>query len=459
MREDRVRGAGGRRAGRERAGEKRAPARAVKTAASKRLFARARRRIPGGVNSPVRAFQAVGGTPRFLVRGRGCRVWDADGNAYIDYVGSWGPLILGHADPGVLRAARAAMANGTSFGAPTELEVRLAEAVAAAMPAVEMLRMVSSGTEATMSAIRLARAATGRDRILKFDGCYHGHADSLLVGAGSGVATLGIPGSPGVPKAMTELTVQAPYNDLAAAGEAIARWGRDLAAILVEPVAGNMGCVPPVPGFLEGLRALCDRSGALLVFDEVMTGFRVARGGAQALYGVRPDLTCLGKVVGGGFPAAAYGGRRDLMERVAPAGDVYQAGTLSGNPVAMAAGLATLDRIAKPGVYDRLGATAKALTDGLAEIAARRGVELTTAAVGGMFGFFFHAGPVRSFEDAKKSHVPRFRRFFAAMLDRGVYLAPSAFEAGFVSLAHRAADVAATLDAADAAMKAAARVG
>ena len=410
------------------------------------------------MNSPVRAFQAVGGTPRFLARGRGCRVWDADGNAYIDYVGSWGPLILGHADPGVLRAARAAMAKGTSFGAPTELEVRMAEAITAVMPAVEMSRMVSSGTEASMSAIRLARAVTGRDRVLKFDGCYHGHVDALLVGAGSGVATLGIPGSPGVPKAMTELTVQAPYNDLAAVETAVKRWGRDLAAILVEPVAGNMGCVPPEPGFLEGLRALCDHSGALLIFDEVMTGFRVAHGGAQALYRVKPDLTCLGKVVGGGFPAAAYGGRRDLMQRMAPAGDVYQAGTLSGNPVAMAAGLETLERLSKAGVYERLGKTARSLAAGLAEIASRRGVELTTAAVGGMFGFFFHPGPVRSFEEAKKSQLSRFRRFFGAMLERGIYLAPSAFEAGFVSLAHRPADIAETLEAADGAMKLVARI-
>jgi glutamate-1-semialdehyde 2,1-aminomutase len=430
----------------------------LKTGASRRLFARARRRIPGGVNSPVRAFQAVGGTPPFLARGRGCRVFDADGNAYIDYVGSWGPLILGHADPGVLRAARTAMAHGTSFGAPTELEVRMAEAICAVMPAVEMVRMVSSGTEASMSAIRLARAVTGRDRILKFDGCYHGHVDGLLVGAGSGVATLGIPGSPGVPKAMTELTVQAPFNDLAAARAAVSRWGGELAAILVEPVAGNMGCIAPAPGFLEGLRALCDRSGALLVFDEVMTGFRVAHGGAQALYRVKPDLTCLGKIVGGGFPAAAYGGRRDLMQRVAPAGDVYQAGTLSGNPVAMAAGLATLEQLRKPGVYEALTKTARDLTQGLAEIASRRRVELTTAAVGGMFGFFFHPGPVRCFEEAKKSHGARFRRFFAAMLARGVYLAPSAFEAGFVSLAHRPPDVAKTLEAADAAMKLTARV-
>jgi glutamate-1-semialdehyde 2,1-aminomutase len=430
----------------------------LKLEASRRLFARARKRIPGGVNSPVRAFQAVGGTPRFLARGKGCRVFDADGNAYIDYVGSWGPLILGHANAPVLRAAREAMALGTTFGAPTELEVRMAEAITAAMPAVEMVRMVSSGTEATMSAIRLARAATGRERVLKFDGCYHGHVDSLLVGAGSGVATLGIPGSPGVPKAMSELTVQVPYNDLAAAEAAVARWGGELAAILVEPVAGNMGCVLPAPGFLEGLRTLCDRSGALLVFDEVMTGFRVAHGGAQALYGVRPDMTCLGKVVGGGFPAAAYGGRRELMERVAPAGDVYQAGTLSGNPVAMAAGLATLERLRKPGTYEALGRTTERLAQGLAEAASRRGVELTAVAVGGMFGFFFHPGPVRSFDDAKKSHVARFRCFHGAMLDRGVYLAPSAFEAGFVSLAHRSHDIDLTLEAADAALKRAARV-
>jgi glutamate-1-semialdehyde 2,1-aminomutase len=309
-----------------------------------------------------------------------------------------------------------------------------------------------------MSAIRLARAVTGRDRVLKFDGCYHGHVDALLVGAGSGVATLGIPGSPGVPKAMTELTVQAPYNDLAAVEAAVKSWGRDLAAILVEPVAGNMGCIPPEPGFLEGLRTLCDRSGALLIFDEVMTGFRVAHGGAQALYRVKPDLTCLGKVVGGGFPAAAYGGRRDFMQRVAPAGDVYQAGTLSGNPVAMAAGLETLERLANPGVYERLGKTSRSLAAGLAEIASRRGIELTTAAVGGMFGFFFHPGPVRSFEEAKKSQLSRFRRFFGAMLERGIYLAPSAFEAGFVSLAHRPADIAETLEAADGAMKLVARM-
>jgi len=430
----------------------------VKHEASKRLLQRARKRIPGGVNSPVRAFRAVGGVPPFFARGRGARVWDVDDNEFLDYVGSWGPLILGHADPGVLRAVRAAAARGTSFGAPTEGEVALAEAISRAMPAVEMVRLVNSGTEAAMSAIRLARAATGRNRVLKFDGCYHGHVDGLLVSAGSGVATLGIPGSPGVPSAMTDLTVVAPYNDLGAVKAAVKRYGKDLAAILVEPVAGNMGCVPPVPGFLEGLRSVCDDIGALLVFDEVMTGFRVAHGGAQALYGVRPDLTCLGKIVGGGFPAAAYGGSRALMRQMAPEGPVYQAGTLSGNPVAVAAGLATLERLAEPGCYERLSERTLALTHGLAERAEAHGVALTTAAVGGMFGFFFHPGPVRCFADAQASHAERFRRFHRLMLGSGIYLAPSAFEAGFMSLAHRPADVAATLDAADAALRRVARV-
>ena len=431
----------------------------MKTQASKRLFARAKRVIPGGVNSPVRAFQSVGGTPRFLVRGRGAHVWDADGNRYVDYLGSWGPLILGHAEPGVLRAVSKAMARGTSFGAPTELEIELAEEIRAALPSVERVRMVSSGTEATMSALRLARGVTGRPRILKFDGCYHGHADSLLVGAGSGVATLGIPGSPGVPAQFTELTILAPFNDLTAVTQAFARWGREIACVIVEPVAGNMGFVPPEPGFLEGLRAECDRHGALLIFDEVMTGFRVAWGGAQIHYGVRPDLTCLGKVVGGGLPAAAYGGRADVMTQIAPEGPVYQAGTLSGNPLAMAAGLATLRKLrATKDAYARLEAKARALVDGLTDLAAEAGVELTGGALGGMFGFFFHPGPVRSFEDAKKSHVARFRRFHAAMLEAGIYLAPSAFEAGFVSLAHRPADLDATLAAARRALRLAARV-
>jgi glutamate-1-semialdehyde 2,1-aminomutase len=429
----------------------------MKRTRSKQLMTRARRVIPGGVNSPVRAYGSVGGVAPFLVRGKGARVWDADGNAYVDYVGSWGPLVLGHAHPRVLRAVREAAAAGTSFGAPTEREIELAEEVCRALPSLEMVRFVSSGTEASMSAIRLARAATGRNRILKFDGCYHGHVDALLVGAGSGVATLGIPGTPGVPASFAELTVQAPYNDLAAVERALARWRGEFACILVEPVAGNMGCIPPTPGFLEGLRALATEHGALLVFDEVMTGFRVAWGGAQVRYRIRPDLTILGKIVGGGLPAAAYGGRRDLMEQIAPAGPVYQAGTLSGNPLAMAAGLETLRLLQAPGTYEALEARARTLADGLAEAAADAGVELTTAAVGGMFGFFFHPGPVWSFDDAKKSHAERFRVFFHAMLDQGVYLAPSAYEAGFVSLAHRASDVAATLAAARKAFRKAAR--
>jgi glutamate-1-semialdehyde 2,1-aminomutase len=406
----------------------------------------------------VRAYGAVGGTPPFLVSGRGAHVVDADGNRYVDYVGSWGPLILGHADPGVLRAVRAAAARGTSFGAPTELEVEIAELVCAALPSIEQVRFVSSGTEATMSALRLARAATGRRRVLKFEGCYHGHVDSLLVGAGSGVATLGIPGSPGVPEEFAALTVQAPYNDLAAVADAFRRHGEDLACVIVEPVAGNMGCVLPAAGFLQGLRELCDRHGALLVFDEVMTGFRVAWGGVQRREGVRPDLTCLGKVVGGGLPAAAYGGRRDLMARIAPEGPVYQAGTLSGNPLAMAAGIATLRRLQAPGVYAALEARSRVLTEGLAALAEEAGVELTTAAAGGMFGFFFHPGPVRCFEDARKSHAGRFRAFFGAMLEQGIYLAPSPFEAGFVSLAHRPRDIAETLAAARAALRRAARL-
>jgi glutamate-1-semialdehyde 2,1-aminomutase len=400
----------------------------------------------------------VGGTPLFIERGKGSRIWDLDGNEYIDYVGSWGPLILGHADPGVLKAMRETIKQGTSFGAPTEIETRLAQAICRALPSVKKVRMVSSGTEATMSAIRLARAATGRDRVLKFEGCYHGHSDGLLVGAGSGVATLGIPGSPGVPAAMTELTVQAPYNDLEAVAAAFASWPGEIACIIVEPVAGNMGCILPRPGFLKGLRALCDAEGALLIFDEVMTGFRVARGSAQGLYGVRPDLTCLGKVVGGGMPAAAYGGRNDLMRRVAPAGDVYQAGTLSGNPVAMAAGLATLERLEAPGVYERLGARSQALAQGFQALAAEAGVELTTTSVGGMFGFSFHPGPVDGFAQAQENHEARFRRFFSRMMEGGVNLAPSAYETGFVSLAHTQADIDRTLEVARKGLQAAARV-
>jgi glutamate-1-semialdehyde 2,1-aminomutase len=385
-------------------------------------------------------------------------VRDADGAEYIDYVGSWGPLVLGHADPGVLAAIRAAMERGTGFGAPTELEVELAELVCEALPGVEQVRMVSSGTEAAMSALRLARAATGRARILKFEGCYHGHSDALLVGAGSGVATLGIPGSPGVPEAFVELTISAPYNDVAAVAAAFERWGRELACVIVEPVAANMGLVLPQPGFLAALREHCDRSGALLVFDEVITGFRVAWSGAQGRYGVVPDLTVLGKIVGGGLPAAAYGGRADLMRQIAPAGPVYQAGTLSGNPLAMAAGLATLRRLREPGTYERLESLATRIATGLGERARKQGVELCTAAVGGIFGFFFHPGPVTCFEQARGSHAGRFRAFFAAMLDAGVYLAPSPYECGFVSLAHGDAEIEATLAAAEGALRRAARV-
>jgi glutamate-1-semialdehyde 2,1-aminomutase len=425
----------------------------VRRAKSAALLRRAQRRIPGGVNSPVRAYRAVGGAPPFIARGRGAYVVDEDGNRFVDYVGSWGPLILGHAHPAVLRAVRQAAAKGTSFGAPTRLEVELAERICEAMPSVERVRFVSSGTEAAMSALRLARAATDRKRVLKFEGCYHGHADALLVAAGSGVATLGIPGSPGVPEEFASLTLSVPFNDLGATAAAFRRFGAEIACVIVEPVAGNMGCVPPVPGFLAGLRELCDRYASLLVFDEVMTGFRVAWQGAQGLYGVRPDLTCLGKVVGGGLPAAAYGGRADLMREIAPEGPVYQAGTLSGNPLAMAAGLATLSRLRARGRYAMLAARTRALTEGLATLAAEAGIPLTTAAVGGMFGFFFHPGPVRSFDDAKKSDLGAFRRFFHAMLGGGVYLAPSAYEAGFVSLAHGPREIARTLEAAQRAFR------
>jgi glutamate-1-semialdehyde 2,1-aminomutase len=425
---------------------------------SRELLERALKTIPGGVNSPVRAYGSVGGTPRFIEHGKGARVFDVDGNEYIDYVGSWGPLIVGHANPAVLSAVRETMERGTSFGAPTEIEIELAEEICKIVPSIEKVRMVSSGTEATLSAIRLARGVTGRDRILKFDGCYHGHSDGLLVGAGSGVATLGIPGSPGVPQAMTELTVQAPFNDLDAVAHAFKRWGGDLACVIVEPIAGNMGFVAPQPGFLEGLRALCSEHGAILIFDEVMTGFRVHSGCAQAHYGVTPDITCLGKVVGGGLPAAAYGGRRDLMERIAPEGDIYQAGTLSGNPLAMAAGLETLRQLQVEGVYEQLAARSEQLTQGFERLAAAEGVELSTDFAGGMLGFFFHPGPVRSFADSKQANAERFIAFFTAMLEGGVYLAPSSFEAGFVSTAHTEADINQTLAAAEAAFQAAAKV-
>jgi glutamate-1-semialdehyde 2,1-aminomutase len=406
------------------------------TSASQRLFAAAQRVLPGGVNSPVRAFRGVGGFPRFIVRGEGPALIDADGNRYLDLMLSWGPLILGHAHPEVLAAIIEAARHGTSFGAPTELEVRLAERVVATFPSVEMVRFVSSGTEALMSAVRLVRAATGRRLILKFDGCYHGHADALLAAAGSGVATLGLPDSPGIPPATVADTLVLAYNDLPAVETLFAARGDEIAAVLVEPVAGNMGVVPPVPGFLHGLRNVTHRYGSLLVFDEVMTGWRVHPQGAQVLYGIEPDLTCIGKVVGGGLPAAAYGGRRDLMELIAPAGPVYQAGTLSGNPIAMAAGLATLDELRQPGLWQQAASWAERAAGLIGAAAERAGVPVIVQRVGTMFTPFFSATPVRTFAEVKQTDREAYARFFHGMLDAGVYLPPSAFEAAFTSVVH-----------------------
>src|SRR5690348_10374861 len=417
---------------------------------SGRIMARARELFPGGVNSPVRAFGGVGGEPFVAERGAGSRIWDVDGNEYLDFVLSWGPLVLGHAPPAVIAALQETMRRGTSFGIPTELEVRLAECIVDRMPHIEMLRFVSSGTEATMSAIRVARAATGRDVILKFEGCYHGHADSFLVKAGSGVATLGLPNSPGVPDALAKLTITVPYNDLAAVERALTN--QEVAAVIVEPVVGNAGFIAPDPEFLPGLRRLTEAQGALLIFDEVMTGFRIAYGGARERFGVVADLTTLGKVIGGGLPVAAYGGRRALMEHVAPLGPVYQAGTLSGNPLAMAAGLATLTALT-PTLHDRIAARTASLVRGIATSAARWGVPFTTDAAGSMWGFFFRAEPVRNFADARRSGVERFRRFFHAALDNGVYLAPSPFEAAFMSAAHSDDDIALALERLDDAMR------
>jgi glutamate-1-semialdehyde 2,1-aminomutase len=420
------------------------------TSRSAAIVARALEVMPGGVSSPVRAFGGVGGEPFIVARGEGARIWDVDGKEYLDFVLSWGPLVLGHAAPVVLDAVGDAMRNGTSFGITTLLEVELAELLTHRLPHVEMIRFVSSGTEATMSALRLARAATGRDAFLKFDGCYHGHADSFLVRAGSGVATLGLPNSPGVPAPLAALTRTAPFND-AAAARAIAR-AQPLAAIIVEPVAGNAGFILPDPGFLQALRAIADETGALLIFDEVMTGFRIAPGGARERFGVTADLTTLGKVIGGGLPLAAYGGRRDLMEMIAPDGPVYQAGTLSGNPLAVAAGLATV-RALTPALHERIAARTTRLVEGLTASAARHGLPFTAASAGSMFGYFFRREPVRDFQSAKASDVELFRRFFHAALERGVYLAPSPFESAFLSAAHGDAEIDLALERLDDAMR------
>jgi glutamate-1-semialdehyde 2,1-aminomutase len=414
----------------------------MKSERSEAWFARAQRVIPGGVNSPVRAFRGVGGIPRFIERGQGSRIFDTDGNSYVDYVCSWGPLLLGHRPACVIDALREVLEVGTSFGAPTEREVELAELIGQAVPSMEMVRLVNSGTEATMSALRLARGFTGRDLVIKFEGCYHGHVDSLLVKGGSGMATLGIADSAGVPKAFAETTISLPFNSIAAVEKAFTDRGSQIAAVIVEPVVGNMGCVPPAAGFLEALRELTARHGALLIFDEVMTGFRVALGGAQQRFGIQPDLTTLGKIIGGGLPMAAYGGRADVMQKIAPLGPVYQAGTLSGNPLAVAAGLAMLRYlVAHPEVYETLEARAAQLT-------AWTPPGVTVNRVGSMFTFFFSPSPVTDWESAKKSDTARFAKFFRFLLERGVYIAPSQFEAGFVSAAHTEEDIRATVDAA-----------
>ncbi|MBU2027064.1 MAG: glutamate-1-semialdehyde 2,1-aminomutase [Proteobacteria bacterium] len=419
---------------------------------TRNLFAEAQKIIPGGVNSPVRAFRAVGGTPRFIREAAGSKIIDTEGREYIDYVASWGPMILGHSHPDVVAAIREAAGRGTSYGAPTEIEIEMARRIVDAFPSVEMVRMVSSGTEAAMTAIRLARGFTGRDRIIKFAGCYHGHADSLLVKAGSGVATLGIPGSPGIPPQLAELTITLPFNDSDAVQNAVARYGDELACIIVEPIAGNMGVVPPRPGFLETLRAATHQSGSLLIFDEVITGFRLAYGGWQNLAGLIPDLTCLGKIIGGGLPVGALGGRREIMEYLAPTGPVYQAGTLSGNPIALSAGIATLDILrGKP--YPALDAMASRLCSGMADLFRKKGLPFQINRIGSMFTLFFTAEEVVDFTTASRSDTERFARFFQGMLEAGIYLAPAQFEAGFLSFAHTGEDIARTLAACEKALK------
>ena len=417
---------------------------------SESLFAQAQTHIPGGVNSPVRAFNGVGGNPIFFQKGEGAYLFDADGNRYIDFVNSWGPLILGHGAPQVIEAVQKQLVNGLSFGAPTEIEIEMADKVCEIYPSMDMVRMVSSGTEATMSAIRLARGYTGRDKMVKFEGCYHGHADSLLVKAGSGLLTLGVPSSPGVPKAVADLTITLTHNDLDSVRECFAQMGNEIACVIVEPIAGNMNCIPPEGGFLQGLRELCDVHGIVLIFDEVMCGFRAAKGGAQEVYGVKPDMTTLGKVIGGGMPVGAFGGKKEIMSHLAPLGPVYQAGTLSGNPIAMAAGLAMLNAISQPGFYDSLTSKTQTLCSGLENLAQKHGIPLSTNQVGSMFGFFFSEEKnIRRFAQVQKCDQERFKKFYHGMLNEGVYLAPSAFEAGFMCAAISDDDIQFTLSAAD----------